>query len=154
MRGDNFLSGFSPVLFVGSPPHAWGQFLDVIIRPHRHAVHPHMRGDNPVVRNFHKNDDGSPPHAWGQSIRLPHKRRIDRFTPTCVGTMLKCLSIPAYEAVHPHMRGDNLVLKQPTTLEAGSPPHAWGQCINITRRTVNGRFTPTCVGTIQLAVLY
>src|SRR6266851_4164186 len=32
------------------------------------------------------------------------------------------------QAVHPHMRGDNVFGAILVTLPRGSPPHAWGQC--------------------------
>src|SRR5438876_957122 len=71
---------------------------------------------------------GSPPRAWGH--RMPAASRIR--------------SIP----VHPHVRGDNLVIQVHRVPVNGSPPRAWGQ-----RRSVGDwlsmthRFTPTCVGT-------
>ena len=51
------------------------------------AVHPHMRGDNASAKSPSKSWAGSPPHAWGQSQSQTPLAGVDRFTPTCVGTM-------------------------------------------------------------------
>ena len=170
MRGDN-VRGNAEHPGVGSPPHAWGQYwhrvkpaparrqrftptcvgtmlLEASPQARRHAVHPHMRGDNGRTCAKRATALGSPPHAWGQcrqraiaACRIsvhPHMRGDNeceysateagmRFTPTCVGTMLSQASYARAAAVHPHMRGDNL---RSLSLR---PRH---------------RFTPTCVGTM------
>src|SRR5262249_28578498 len=90
-----------------------------------------------------------PPRAWGTSVLVVLLVKLPRFTPTCVGNILR---IP---------------LNNPGNF--GSPPRAWGTCYNGAphpRRIpvhphVRGehacadcgmcrysRFTPTCVGTI------
>ncbi len=38
--------------------------------------------------------------------------KIDRFTPTCVGTILPLVSLLGALAVHPHVRGDNGTLRR------------------------------------------
>ena len=53
------------------------------------AVHPHMRGDNDGVKGA--------------------VAPVDRFTPTCVGTIYQGGNQINDRAVHPHMRGDNVV---------------------------------------------
>ena len=52
-------------------------------------------------------------------------------------------------AVHPHMRGEYAVAKNPLVEFRGSPPHAWG--IRHPAQQVHAveRFTPTCVGNTQ-----
>ena len=71
---------------------------------------------------------GSPPRAWGR-FTMPHNPvNRNRFTPTCVGTMMEKTG-PEY----------------PTT---GSPPRAWGRCLPEAPLGLSARFTPTCVGTI------
>ena len=153
----------------GSPPRAWGQRRARLIRHCVIPVHPHVRGDNPVVFDC--------------------TSRACRFTPTCVGQRSGVLtnvgqqygspprawgqrSGPAVReltgTVHPHVRGDNSLGCKPcsrrprftptcvgttnsdlssSAASAGSPPRAWGQqCMRYYARG-RSRFTPTCVGT-------
>ena len=110
----------------GSPPHAWGIRVGVVLNDAPLPVHPHTRGEYGGVIRPERHFIGSPPHAWGirrDSDRLPGRLR---FTPTRVGNTSKraILALP-----HP-----------------GSPPHAWGIQINGRGRSVDRRFTPTRVG--------
>ena len=93
---------------------------------------------------------GSPPRAWGQSRRRRPSRPRRRFTPTGVGTMRTGTCLTISRAVHPHGRGDNNAQKIDPLPTAGSPPRAWGQCLEIIRDAGLGRFTPTGVGTITI----
>src|SRR3989442_1789004 len=89
----------------GSPPHAWGIQLAVVVvavpprfTPTRvgntrsrdrylcgSSVHPHTRGEycNVPLESF--TPHGSPPHAWGIRLRSKLGRASCRFTPTRVG---------------------------------------------------------------------
>ncbi len=92
---------------------------------------------------------GSPPRAWGQLHHTVIGVEPNRFTPTCVGTMIVDSFVDMAEAVHPHVRGDNYSQRNlrshharftPTCVgtintsnccvigKCGSPPRAWGQC--------------------------
>ena len=53
------------------------------------SVHPHVRGEHatPTARTAPSN--GSPPRAWGASGTRAVRRTFSRFTPTCVGSMVK-----------------------------------------------------------------
>ena len=126
MRGDNSPQYRRMRLPIGSPPHAWGQCLIIedlrALRgspPHAWgqcferggvlgavSVHPHMRGDNYAYYNPAAPEGGSPPHAWGQCGGEACSGFLDRFTPTCVGTINS---------------------QSPPGPYTGSPPHAWGQ---------------------------
>ena len=115
--------------YFGSPPHAWGQcYIINFIAIRQESVHPHMRGDNRYSPIQHSKYHGSPPHAWGQCGFLIDVFGVDRFTPTCVGTISHFSIASITHLVHPHMRGDNPPISQTS------------DCII--------RFTPTCVGTI------
>src|SRR5574341_2603712 len=92
---------------------------------------------------------GSPPHAWGQLCPLLRRGLDDRFTPTCVGTMVRSCPRAWRSAVHPHMRGDNGLRDRFPEVLPGSPPHAWGQCWLPGQPARLPWFTPTCVGTIR-----
>ena len=129
-----------------SPPHAWGT-LDLVRQGHHLvrsiptcvgntpplssrtspvSVHPHMRGERPIVGMKEWGGNGSPPHAWGILHDFLIHFAVVRFTPTCVGNTLS----------HWYF------LKNPS----GSPPHAWGTLDLVRQGHHLVRFTPTCVG--------
>jgi len=70
---------------------------------------------------------GSPPRAWGQPSSSERFGRSRRFTPTGVGTTRRLCYSRLRLSVHPHGRGDNVVLDPFKPLQM--------------------RFTPTGVGT-------
>src|SRR5688572_16848251 len=90
---------------------------------------------------------GSPPPAWGQRVVPVRRRRVGRFTPTCVGTTRVAAVILVAASVHPHLRGDNRSDWLPAVLAYGSPPPPWGQPLPRLFAAGCDRFTPTCVGT-------
>ena len=129
-RGDNFIGAGAAAQIEGSPPRAWGQLRRCSAK-HEHArftptgvgtmprrqsgtrmppVHPHGRGDNALKCNNIGRKRGSPPRAWGQCSFAGDSARCDRFTPTGVGTMRKRPGPSDTNAVHPHGRGDNLLV--------------------------------------------
>ena len=55
-------------------------------------------------------------------------------------------------SVHPHVRGDGLLLAPVIRHTAGSPPRAWGRRLPQVRSHTRPRFTPTCVGTASAGV--
>ncbi len=150
-RGDNIAAAGLGIAASGSPPRAWGQLRDRLVggADHRFTptrvgttgravpgravqpVHPHARGDNSVVQQLCTGSDGSPPRAWGQRTPAP----VDA----------------AAGSVHPHARGDNCdaIFEQPRG--HGSPPRAWGQPGREPDLAATGRFTPTRVGTTNMA---
>ena len=127
MCGDNGLTCRSISRAHGSPPHVWGQRLELEIvdealrftptcvgttapshmKSAPVSVHPHMCGDNKMLAMVLIASSGSPPHVWGQQPLSNDSFVLFRFTPTCVGTTVSVwptrLSVP----VHPHMCGDN-----------------------------------------------
>ena len=143
----------------------------VSVRPlgSRRPVHPHTRGDNELLRQIVVAGVGSPPHAWGQWSETNGRYLYPRFTPTRVGTMWSrrgcCRPAAVHptrvgtiqpgprgdqaEAVHPHTRGDNVLAAGFVWATFGSPPHAWGQFQGRHGDRLQGRFTPTRVGTMS-----
>ena len=120
--------------FLGSPPRAWGRRRTRRASPTPTTVHPHGRGD-----------------GWGDA---PGSRQSPRFTPTGVGTAITengdehaFLGSPPRawgrlvhnrgednrQSVHPHGRGDGVLLLSQHNDRRGSPPRAWG------RRVFRGR---------------
>ncbi len=167
-RGDNLVGGPLPAHDIGSPPRPWGQSDRRRVQRNRGrftptpvgtialtdrdrtllAVHPHARGDNKNAASTDYYCFGSPPRPWGQCWRGLGGRQALRFTPTPVGTIIKASRASRPAAVHPHARGDNTMLMQPSVTGAGSPPRPWGQFLGHAVGGVARRFTPTPVGTM------
>ena len=167
-RGDNRRDAQLRLDAGGSPPRAWGQsgaegdrqrsqrftptgvgtillFAEALVLQ---AVHPHGRGDNSASISGWRRCIGSPPRAWGQCDYANDPVRPGRFTPMGVGTMQAPAPRTLDDAVHPHGRGDNSAIDAFVYPPAGSPPRAWGQCLQSQTRRQRRRFTPTGVGTI------
>ena len=170
-RGDNGQSNTKSRPLNGSPPRLWGQC------PHRPAVvapcrctptpvgtikrrasavwetpvHPHARGDNAHWDRIKKGKRGTPPRPWGQYGNHQATRSLCRFTPTPVGTMTPHSHSPSITAVHPHARGDNLLLAYMELSTIGSPPRSWGQYCDLRSVQTEIRFTPTPVGTMSFS---
>ena len=155
------------VLRLGSPPRAWGQRHGAHVLGHRRrftptrvgttlvdaysgacvSVHPHARGDNSRRPGDSKDQPGSPPRAWGQRQCTRVHSIPPRFTPTRVGTTAESTARHGSSTVHPHARGDNLLIPLQIMVGAGSPPRAWGQPVWHRKCRQCDRFTPTRVGT-------
>ena len=147
VRGDNNIFSIFFYFFIDSPPRAWGQLPKKNLQtPYPRftptcvgttsmsgiprnsiAVHPHVRGDNPIFNRSQGEMFGSPPRAWGQRARENRVERWSRFTPTCVGTTDHTRLPKMRAAVHPHVRGDNDGHSRLHRIGLGSPPRAWGQ---------------------------
>jgi len=69
---------------------------------------------------------GSPPHAWGHYTHARRHCCRRRFTPTRVGTLQEEREQFRIKKVHPHTRGDIVLVEGVNQAPAGSPPHAWG----------------------------
>src|SRR5690606_2267252 len=117
--------------------------------PGGYTVHPHVRGDHPVMPQAQLPSGGSPPRAWGPRGLVLLVWSVVRFTPTCVGTTFLTSSSETPSPVHPHVRGDHEGQYAPTLALTGSPPRAWGPLTPMSWREIYRRFTPTCVGTTQ-----
>ena len=117
-------------------------------RRRQKTVHPHGRGDNQLCEIVKQVPIGSPPRAWGQCLGTAGGIGTIRFTPTGVGTICRTDSAATAAPVHPHGRGDNASGSLYVWVSVGSPPRAWGQCVEGRWCALWVRFTPTGVGTI------
>ena len=90
---------------------------------------------------------GSPPRAWGRLSEGRRACRVNRFTPTCVGTATAILTFLPAHLVHPHVRGDGRRIAICHIGYLGSPPRAWGRLVAPELLHPLVGFTPTCVGT-------
>ena len=146
VRGEYLVDQLSPIQNRGSPPRAWGIPRLLVSDALASAVHPHVRGEYAHGTTPQPMMSGSPPRAWG--ILRHRRRRVGklRFTPTCVGNTEPpqrrrggdsvhphvrgeyVMLIPTVEpfTVHPHVRGEYLGQADRTEPITGSPPRAWG----------------------------
>ena len=130
----------------GSPPHTWGIHPNRPSRKSPNAVHPHTRGEYSICPFKIPTSVGSPPHTWGipRLVRSPALRR--RFTPTHVGNTRRRRSHNTSPSVHPHTRGEYVILLLNFLDVRGSPPHTWGILQQWHFSQIPRRFTPTHVG--------
>ena len=106
-----------------------------------------MRGDDASFAGSGQPSCGSPPRAWGRHVVDVRNERDRRFTPTCVGTTRPQSRRRGARPVHPHVRGDDLLIGFLAADVRGSPPRAWGRHFESESGCRETRFTPTCVGT-------
>src|SRR5690606_31768323 len=66
-------------------------------------------------------------------------------------TTLGASCVQKSSPVHPHVRGDDVVVSLALLDACGSPPRAWGRRAAERAGDRGGRFTPTCVGTTPSA---
>ena len=93
----------------------------------RHAVHPHVRGVNVSHQLYQLDNRRFIPTCVG----LMHSPRyctpiVGRFIPTCVGLINFVPDANWICAVHPHVRGVNVVSSDSFMGSSGSSPRAWG----------------------------
>ena len=112
----------------------------------RNAVHPHVRGEHSRVGPGPLGDLGSPPRAWGTCKSVILDGWTTRFTPTCVGNIPDQYKSDNSHSVHPHVRGEHLIISCVSIFQPGSPPRAWGTWRGDSEGGHTLRFTPTCVG--------
>ncbi len=168
-RGENVWGSPRTARIAGSPPRAWGKLLPRRLMQHdsrftptrvgkmnpqnqpirRKPVHPHARGENRATTFSAISEPGSPPRAWGKSEQQVAHEPRHRFTPTRVGKMSWFISCALTLPVHPHARGENAMGVAGGLAAGGSPPRAWGKCLQRVLRDRLQRFTPTRVGKIQ-----
>ena len=166
VRGENLSRRMTMLRGYGTPPRAWGKlFLPPSLREEnrytptcvgkthlyarffrRSAVHPHVRGENPIFKVCDRQAVGTPPRAWGKRGRTGLRGRAVRYTPTCVGktTHRACPLVPG--TVHPHVRGENKNGVDGGQDCLGTPPRAWGKQSTFYQTVPVFRYTPTCVG--------
>ena len=90
------------------------------------AVHPHARGEHIFLSFSASSGFGSSPRTWGTSLSRRFNADGERFIPTHVGNMGWGQDIVDPPTVHPHARGEHVVLQ--------------------TGKDILNRFIPTHVG--------
>ena len=105
-----------------------------------------MRGEYSKSSAICADSSGSPPLAWGIPLNSQQTASFSGITPTCVGNTRKPSGRWQRFEDHPHLRGEYPTLCTSHSIQAGSPPLAWG-IPNWKGLGVDGNgITPTCVG--------
>ena len=112
----------------------------------RNAVHPHTRGEHGRSSQIPGRRTGSSPHPWGTPNKLECFWPLCRFIPTPVGNTNPGLPETGINAVHPHTRGEHLLVAPHSAFARGSSPHPWGTRILPYSLPFLARFIPTPVG--------
>ena len=86
-----------------------------------------MRGEDPMKEKKRPQKRETPPRAWGRP-NCPVLAEIDLGnTPTCVGKTRQAPSDPKASWKHPHVRGEDLIIRIVKNLNLETPPRAWGR---------------------------
>ena len=166
VRGEEEVSRCLCAKLTGPPPRAWGREEWLLVVSSRWGstptcvgkrvasrrsstfwrVHPHVRGEERDLRRLQTALYGPPPRAWGRVRSYPRGADDRRSTPTCVGKSC-CWDFQLRRlAVHPHVRGEEILVPKSNTGGLGPPPRAWGRAHLEPSPPSIPRSTPTCVG--------
>ena len=108
--------------------------------------HPHLCGENDILKSLRKSKGGSSPLVWGKPTGMLVQGDERRIIPTCVGKTVTSISLPHMIQDHPHLCGENPnALANPYDLW-GSSPLVWGKPNPMTSLYALLRIIPTCVG--------
>ena len=121
-------------------------------RARQYRKHPHVRGEDRRSRMRKGSGLETPPRAWGRhsADAINHFQRGN--TPTCVGKTARRPCTRPRTWKHPHVRGEDSLLRFRLTLRTETPPRAWGRPMSLVVTDASGRNTPTCVGKTDLPV--
>ena len=166
MRGEDAGQACGRVVAAGSPPHARGRHRPVAqvqesrgitpacagkTLPHLRCGeglqdHPRMRGEDASDEFKPAIESGSPPHARGRPDprRRPERRR--RITPACAGKTRSSAAVGIATGDHPRMRGEDTTVWGSNIWKEGSPPHARGRQVDLSRFPGGQGITPACAG--------
>ena len=110
------------------------------------VVHPHSRGEDGIISWLIYVYAGSPPLTWGRLEHAPVFVFPPWFTPTHVGKTLQDRIEFSGVTVHPHSRGEDLIIPHQRPGSSGSPPLTWGRRAFARSFPSALWFTPTHVG--------
>ena len=166
MRGEDFSRRKQLAEGSGSPPHARGRRVDLVVRIEdlritpacagktRHRAvrlcqnrdHPRMRGEDLYDAVVKLLKVGSPPHARGRQSALSANASVQGITPACAGKT-RCQNNRLHcQTDHPRMRGEDRPILRRRGLGPGSPPHARGRPGQFNGARIHRWITPACAG--------
>ena len=130
----------------GSSPRPWGTPAPRHHGADRTSVHPHARGERYFRGGSSLSSAGSSPRPWGTQIISQTATKIFRFIPTPVGNAACPGARRRADSVHPHARGERLLLVTFINPFFGSSPRPWGTRRHLLCADRAVRFIPTPVG--------
>ncbi len=105
-----------------------------------------MCGENLFINDILYRLKGSSPLVWGKLYHICISMSTSRIIPTCVGkTQMKVLLVLPKQD-HPHLCGENDILKSLRKSKGGSSPLVWGKPTGMLVQGDERRIIPTCVG--------
>ena len=169
VRGEQRASHRATSAAAGSSPRTWGtgwlnrstlrarRFIPTYVgnsatargRAPRPPVHPHVRGEQELDEAAALFSAGSSPRTWGTGPAIPASTPRSRFIPTYVGNRHSGAHETIWNAVHPHVRGEQADRLKGNTGKGGSSPRTWGTAVAPAQHRRQSRFIPTYVGNSQ-----
>ena len=166
-RGDDFIVVFVIVVYIETPPRAWGRRAagdpardrggntptgvgttrKLLPTQRGTKKHPHGRGDDPKAGHGKSSRSETPPRAWGRPKNAMAADAARGNTPTGVGTTYGPRPRRMLAQKHPHGRGDDTNGACLKSRRIETPPRAWGRLPAIAVPEAPARNTPTGVGT-------
>ena len=157
-----------PRILCGSSPRPWGtsnhnhhqreyrRFIptpvgNITLGPLRYrsrTVHPHARGEHGCEWPVPSTNSGSSPRPWGTWEAGNAHGWSCRFIPTPVGNIGRSCRKRFGGTVHPHARGEHVLVRPRARLLLGSSPRPWGTFVLRVPDMEGDRFIPTPVGNI------
>ena len=113
------------------------------------TVHPHIRGELKVPKEWRTMKAGSSPHSWGTYRMILIFGKYQRFIPTFVGNFTNYRFVNRILTVHPHIRGELTIDRIILNRHNGSSPHSWGTSYRHRNEYASIRFIPTFVGNLH-----
>ena len=110
----------------GSSPRPWGTRGAATLPARQPTVHPHARGERGTFTEGGRVYNGSSPRPWGTRLRRSDQALNFRFIPTPVGNARAPCSRQTRAPVHPHARGERLLVTVGLDPANGSSPRPWG----------------------------
>ncbi len=114
--------------------------------------HPHVCGEEYLLKYEDQLQQGTPPRVWGRGFFNLLKCPLKRDTPTCVGKRLLAPLLGLHHRGHPHVCGEEVSPCQAWLGLEGTPPRVWGREKSPQSSCICIRDTPTCVGKRILCV--
>ena len=109
-------------------------------------VHPHARGEQIPINHISGRNRGSSPRPWGTDGYAEPEDLPLRFIPTPVGNSSSGGVAASNKSVHPHARGEQVLITRISSHVTGSSPRPWGTGLVVIDKRLPERFIPTPVG--------
>ena len=110
------------------------------------TVHPHTRGEHGATSRRRCGKTGSSPRTRGTRFAVTSEASMYRFIPTHAGNTPAKFAEIISGSVHPHTRGEHVILPMVKPCYSGSSPHTRGTQVLSALLSTFTRFIPTHAG--------